>query len=196
MNLFVPMNQNDNDEERHPNAFEVDDETDVYFLEQAYAYHEHLQQEENPAVRQLAYDNTPDAFDEYLQMSEHTARDCLFHFNKCIIDLYTSKYLRKSTLKDVEKICTQHVDDHGFPRMLGSIDYQLMADRDWNDVYADPSRNMQRTWTERCEVQRWKAKELQDRETHISLQRNLIEHIWLNVKDEDEYEDEDEDEDF
>nr|GEZ57763.1 hypothetical protein [Tanacetum cinerariifolium] len=35
------------DEERHPNSFEVEDETDVYFLEQAYAYHEHLKEEEN-----------------------------------------------------------------------------------------------------------------------------------------------------
>nr|GEY95577.1 hypothetical protein [Tanacetum cinerariifolium] len=28
------MNQNNNDEERHSTAFEIDDETDVYFLEQ------------------------------------------------------------------------------------------------------------------------------------------------------------------
>ncbi|GJX48008.1 ALP1-like protein [Tanacetum coccineum] len=104
MNPFSPMNQNDNDEERHPTVFKIDEETDVYFYEQAYAYHEQLQQEENrprltrnpihrdregaeerlmadyfeiivTAVRQLAYDNTPDAFDEYLQMSEHIARD-------------------------------------------------------------------------------------------------------------------------
>ncbi|GKA92063.1 hypothetical protein Tco_0813988, partial [Tanacetum coccineum] len=96
MNPFFPMNQNNNDEERHPTAFEIDEKTDIYFLEQAYAYHEQLQQEENPprlirnpihhdreraeerlmgdyfddhsAIRQLAYDNTPDAFDEYLQM--------------------------------------------------------------------------------------------------------------------------------
>nr|GEX25059.1 hypothetical protein [Tanacetum cinerariifolium] len=185
------MNPNNNDEERHPTAFKVDDETEVYFLEQVYAYQEHLQQEENrlrftrnpiyrdregakerlmgdyfddyckyplyyfrrryrmsrrlflkivddiknytadplpkhfqifrvqpdatcrmslsvimkctTAVRQLAYSNTPDAFDEYLQMSEHTACDYIFYFNKCIIDLYMSKYLRKPTLKDVEK---------------------------------------------------------------------------------------------
>ncbi|GKC61079.1 ALP1-like protein [Tanacetum coccineum] len=41
------MNPNDSDEERPPNAFEVDDETEVYFLSQAYAYHEHLLQEKN-----------------------------------------------------------------------------------------------------------------------------------------------------
>nr|GEV04569.1 hypothetical protein [Tanacetum cinerariifolium] len=48
MNLFFPMNQNtDDDEERRPTVFEIDKETDVYFYEQAYAYHEQLVQEEN-----------------------------------------------------------------------------------------------------------------------------------------------------
>ncbi|GJY15030.1 ALP1-like protein isoform X1 [Tanacetum coccineum] len=51
-----------------------------------------------------------------------------------------------------------------------NIEDQQMAVTDWNDVYANPSRNMQRTWVERYEVQRRKAKELRDRETHISLQ--------------------------
>ncbi|GJS29797.1 nucleotide-binding alpha-beta plait domain-containing protein [Tanacetum coccineum] len=74
------------------------------------------------AIRQLAYGTTPDAFDEYLKMSEHTARDCLFHSNMCIISLYMSKYLRKPTLEDVENIYDKHVTRHGFPEMLGSID--------------------------------------------------------------------------
>ncbi|GJZ88168.1 nucleotide-binding alpha-beta plait domain-containing protein [Tanacetum coccineum] len=151
MNPYFAMNLNDDDEERQPNSFDVDDESDVYFLQKAYEYHERLVEEENrpilthnlirrdregaeerligdyfddhSAIRQLAYGNTPDAFDEYLQMSERTARDCLLHFNKCIIDLYMSKYLRKLTLEDVEKIYDQHVTRHGFPGMLGSIDY-------------------------------------------------------------------------
>ncbi|GJT65207.1 hypothetical protein Tco_1016687 [Tanacetum coccineum] len=127
MNPFFAMNPNDDDEERQPDSFDVDVESDVYFLQQAYEYQERLVEEENhsrltPAIRQLAYDNTPDAFVEYLQMSEHTARDCLLHFNKYIIDLYISKYLRKPTLEDVEKIYNQHVTRHGFSGMLGSID--------------------------------------------------------------------------
>ncbi|GKB58069.1 ALP1-like protein [Tanacetum coccineum] len=47
MNIFFPMNQNNNYEERHPTSFKIDEETDVYFYEQAYAYHEQLKQEEN-----------------------------------------------------------------------------------------------------------------------------------------------------
>ncbi|GKB67446.1 ALP1-like protein isoform X1 [Tanacetum coccineum] len=42
------MNQNnDDDEERQPTVFEIDEETDVYFLKQAYAYHQQLVAEEN-----------------------------------------------------------------------------------------------------------------------------------------------------
>nr|GEU56186.1 reverse transcriptase domain-containing protein [Tanacetum cinerariifolium] len=186
------MDPNDDDEKRQPGSFKVDDETNVYFLQQACEYHERLVEEENrpwltrnpihrdregakerlmgdyfddyctytadplpkhfkffkvrpdatgqmslnvimkctAAIRQLAYGNTPDAFDEYLQMSEHTAQ-------------------------------------HDFRR-------PKMAVTDWNDVYANPSKNMQRTWVERCEVQRRKEKEFRDRETHISLQQNLM----------------------
>ncbi|GKA77702.1 ALP1-like protein isoform X1 [Tanacetum coccineum] len=252
------------------------------------------------AIRQLAYGNTLDAFDEYLQMSEHTARNCLLHFNKYIIDLYTSKCLRKPTLEDVEKLYTKHENVYGFLGMLGSIDCmrwewrncliwhaffevaganndinvldnsplfddllddiapiapfvvngvgfekgyyladgiypharkdverafgvlpgnwgiiqqparqyhvniirrimyscikmhnmiledQHMTVTNWNDVYANPSRNMQRTWVERSEVQRRKTKELRDIKMHISLQQNFMEHIWQEVKDEDE----------
>ncbi|GJV18419.1 ALP1-like protein isoform X1 [Tanacetum coccineum] len=63
---------------------------------------------------------------------------------------------------------------------------QKMAVFDWNEVYANPSRNMQRTWIERCETQRRKNKELRDRDTHLSLQQNLMEHIWQEVEHEDE----------
>ncbi|GKD32675.1 nucleotide-binding alpha-beta plait domain-containing protein [Tanacetum coccineum] len=136
MNPYFVMNPNDDEKERQPNSFDVDDEFGVYFLQQANEYHKCLVEEENrpmltrnqihrdreraedrlmddyfddpSAVRQLAYGNTPDAFDEYLKMSERTARDCLLHFNNCIIDLYMSEYLRKPTLEDIEKIYNQH----------------------------------------------------------------------------------------
>ncbi|GKC32180.1 ALP1-like protein isoform X1 [Tanacetum coccineum] len=36
------------------------------------------------AIRQMAYDTAPDAFDEYLQIAERTSRECLDHFTKCI----------------------------------------------------------------------------------------------------------------
>nr|GEW65236.1 protein ALP1-like [Tanacetum cinerariifolium] len=74
------------------------------------------------AIRQFAYGSTADAFDEYLQMSEYTARDALFFFDMCIIELYMPKYLRKPTSKDVVNIQQKHNNVHGFSGMLESID--------------------------------------------------------------------------
>nr|GEY44330.1 hypothetical protein [Tanacetum cinerariifolium] len=74
------------------------------------------------AIRQFAYDSTSDAFDEYLQMREHTTRDALLFFNMCIIEVYMPKYLRKPTSEDVVNIQQKHNNVYGFSGMLGSID--------------------------------------------------------------------------
>ncbi|GJS16022.1 ALP1-like protein isoform X1 [Tanacetum coccineum] len=66
------------------------------------------------------------------------------------------------------------------------LEDQKMAFSDWNEMHANLSRNMQRTWIERCDVQRQKAKEIRDKEVHLRLQRNLMEHIWQQREDEDE----------
>nr|GEY81340.1 nucleotide-binding, alpha-beta plait [Tanacetum cinerariifolium] len=50
---------------------------------------------------------------------------------------------------------------------------QKMAVFDWNEVYANPARNMQRTWIDRCETQRRKNKEMRDRDTHDALERRM-----------------------
>ncbi|GKC07970.1 hypothetical protein Tco_0999580 [Tanacetum coccineum] len=50
MNPYFSMNQNDDDEKRQPNSFDVDDESNVYFLQQAYEYHERLVEEENRPI--------------------------------------------------------------------------------------------------------------------------------------------------
>nr|GEU61911.1 nucleotide-binding, alpha-beta plait [Tanacetum cinerariifolium] len=225
------------------------------------------------AICQFAYGSTTDEFDEYLQMSEHTARDALFLFNMCIIELYMPKYLKKTTSKDVVNIQQKHNNVHGFPGMLGSIDSganndinildnsplfddllddlahavpvatdprrtyfkqrqerarkdverafgilqghwgliqqparayevntlrrimyagiimhnmiledQNMSIVDLNRVYSNPARSMQTMWIDRCETQRRKAKELRDKDTHISLQQNLMNNIWREVE--------------
>ncbi|GJT30788.1 RNA-directed DNA polymerase, eukaryota, reverse transcriptase zinc-binding domain protein [Tanacetum coccineum] len=74
------------------------------------------------AIRQLAYGTTPDALDEYLQMGEHCARDCLNYFCMCVMDLYQPEFLRKPTLADIQNLYAAHNRIHGFPGMLGSID--------------------------------------------------------------------------
>ncbi|GJX59434.1 integrase, catalytic region, zinc finger, CCHC-type containing protein [Tanacetum coccineum] len=70
------------------------------------------------AIRQLAYGTSPDALDEYLQMGEHCARDCLDCFNMCIIDLFTPEFLRKPDVNDVRKLYDAHNRIHGLPGVI------------------------------------------------------------------------------
>ncbi|XP_023736868.2 protein ALP1-like [Lactuca sativa] len=70
------------------------------------------------ALRQLAYDISPDALDESFRMSARTARDSLHFFCKTVIQFYGPKYLRKPT----RKLQAHHASVHGFPGMLGSLD--------------------------------------------------------------------------
>ncbi|XP_071729176.1 protein ALP1-like [Rutidosis leptorrhynchoides] len=74
------------------------------------------------ALRQLAYGYTPDALDEYLQMSERVGRESLLNFTMCIIDLYNSDYLREPSSHDIQRLYEAHERIHGLPGMLGSID--------------------------------------------------------------------------
>ncbi|GJS34015.1 reverse transcriptase domain, reverse transcriptase zinc-binding domain protein [Tanacetum coccineum] len=74
------------------------------------------------AIRQLAYDTAPNAFDKYFQIVERCSRQCLKNFTKCIPILYVEKYSRKPTSADIEKTYALHEEKHGLPGMLGSID--------------------------------------------------------------------------
>ncbi|GJX75171.1 ALP1-like protein [Tanacetum coccineum] len=74
------------------------------------------------AVRQLAYGCVPDSLDEYLQMGAKTARDSLRIFFKVIMNLYGEEFLRNPTYTDMEKLYAYHIEKHGFPGMLRSID--------------------------------------------------------------------------
>ncbi|GKD68310.1 retrovirus-related pol polyprotein from transposon TNT 1-94 [Tanacetum coccineum] len=74
------------------------------------------------AISQLAYKTSPDALDEYLQIGEHCARDCLDFFTMCIIDLFTAEFLRKPDVNDIRTLYAAHNSVHGLLGMLGSID--------------------------------------------------------------------------
>nr|XP_043633773.1 uncharacterized protein LOC122604982 [Erigeron canadensis] len=60
------------------------------------------------AVRQLAYASTADQLDEYLEMGSQTAADSLNYFCKCVVQLYHSKFLRKPTQEDVNRVTVKH----------------------------------------------------------------------------------------
>ncbi|GJY91053.1 hypothetical protein Tco_0506249 [Tanacetum coccineum] len=56
------------------------------------------------AICQLAYGVTPDALDEYLQMGDHCAHDCLDYFTMCVIQLFMLEFLRKLDFNDIQVI--------------------------------------------------------------------------------------------
>ncbi|GJZ67962.1 ALP1-like protein [Tanacetum coccineum] len=99
------------------------------------------------AIRQLAYGVTPDAFDEYLQMGDHTARDCLDFFTMCVIQLFMPEYLRKPDFNDIQKLYNAHKNIHVFPGMLGSIDcmhWELKnCPKEWHGQFAREEEEVQ-----------------------------------------------------
>ncbi|GJT20142.1 hypothetical protein Tco_0878848 [Tanacetum coccineum] len=109
MNPFFPMNQNnDDDEERQPTVFEIDEETDVYFLEQAYAYHQQLVAKENrPRLTRNPINGDREGAEERL-IADYFNDHC--------------RVFKKAKLEDVENIYNKHLTTHGFSGMLGSID--------------------------------------------------------------------------
>ncbi|XP_035817118.1 protein ALP1-like [Zea mays] len=73
------------------------------------------------AMRVLAYGLPSDAVDEYIQIGESTARECLQHFCRGIIAYFSGWYLRTPNEADITRIM-HHSESRGFPGMLGSID--------------------------------------------------------------------------
>jgi hypothetical protein len=73
------------------------------------------------AMRILAYGLPFDAVDEYIQIGESTARECLHHFCRAIIACFSGWYLRTPTQDDITRIM-HNSESRGFPGMLGSID--------------------------------------------------------------------------
>ncbi|XP_071734149.1 uncharacterized protein [Rutidosis leptorrhynchoides] len=74
------------------------------------------------AIRQLEYGDSPDLFDEYLQISEKTSLESLQNFTRCIIDLYGNVYMREPTEDDIHRFYHKHEELHSSPGMLESID--------------------------------------------------------------------------
>ncbi|XP_066373737.1 uncharacterized protein [Miscanthus floridulus] len=73
------------------------------------------------AIRMLAYGTAADMLDEYLKVAESTALECLEKFVQGVVEVFGSKYLRRPTAEDMERLL-QVGESRGFPGMLGSID--------------------------------------------------------------------------
>nr|GEU95776.1 hypothetical protein [Tanacetum cinerariifolium] len=86
-------------------------------------------------------------------------------------DLETQKFKRvqESARKDIEKA-------------FGDLQDQKFDISEYWSMYAFLESNIQRTWVERCERQRMKNKELQDRRVHEDLRQDIMDHLW-NLND-------------
>nr|GEX90240.1 reverse transcriptase domain-containing protein [Tanacetum cinerariifolium] len=107
MNPYFATNPNDIEEERQPNSFDVDEESDVYFLQQAYQYHETLVEDENRPVltRNPIYCDREGAGDRL--MGDYFDEPCkypLYYFRR------RYRMSRKLFLKIVEGISTYEAD--------------------------------------------------------------------------------------
>ncbi|GJZ74295.1 ALP1-like protein isoform X1 [Tanacetum coccineum] len=86
------------------------------------------------AIRQLAYDTAPDAFDEYLQIAERTSRECLENFTKCIHVLYEWRNCPKSLHGQFKR------RDHKYPTLM----LEAVADQKlwiWHAYFGVPGAN-------------------------------------------------------
>ncbi|XP_026459212.1 uncharacterized protein LOC113359855 [Papaver somniferum] len=70
------------------------------------------------AVRMLAYDLPADILDEYIQIGESTAVECLKRFCDAIIGIYEKEYLRKPNENDIARLLKE-AESRGFPGMIG-----------------------------------------------------------------------------
>ncbi|XP_021727216.1 protein ALP1-like [Chenopodium quinoa] len=73
------------------------------------------------AKRMLAYGMAADTVDEYVRISQSTARVALQCFCAGVIDQFRTEYLRNPTTDDLARILHQN-ELRGFPSMIGSID--------------------------------------------------------------------------
>ncbi|XP_047964768.1 uncharacterized protein LOC125209206 [Salvia hispanica] len=91
------------------------------------------------AIRQLAYGGPTDMFDEYLHIGEFSAVECLLNFCAGVRSIFGDQYLRRPSPEDCQRLINMHGSVHGFPRMLGSIDYDQACDRAKEVLLCDPA---------------------------------------------------------
>ncbi|XP_023729160.2 protein ALP1-like [Lactuca sativa] len=74
------------------------------------------------AIRLMAMGESPDTMDDYMRMSERTARESLYTLSRGVVETFGDVYLRKPSLHDLQELYAAHEERHGFPGMIGSID--------------------------------------------------------------------------
>ena len=69
----------------------------------------------------LAYGASADFLDDYVRMGESTIIECLKHFAKAVVEVFSVQYLRAPNVEDTARL-TAINHARGWPGMLGSID--------------------------------------------------------------------------
>ncbi|CAL2265670.1 unnamed protein product [Prunus armeniaca] len=80
-----------------------------------------LEQKLTAALRMLAYGASAEQVDEIARMGKSSILECLVRFCDAVENLYTREYLRKPTLRDLQRLL-QKAETRGFSGMIGSID--------------------------------------------------------------------------
>ena len=73
------------------------------------------------AFRILAYGFPADATDEYINIGESTAIECVKRFCRAVVEIFAGQYLRSPTANDIARLLYIG-QQRGFPGMLGSLD--------------------------------------------------------------------------
>ncbi|XP_047979455.1 uncharacterized protein LOC125221381 [Salvia hispanica] len=94
------------------------------------------------AIRQLAYGGAADMFDEYLHIGESTAVECLQNFCAGVRAIFGEVYLWSPSPEDCQRLIDMHGYVHGFPGMLGSIEF-TGSNNDINVLQSSPLFNDQ-----------------------------------------------------
>ncbi|XP_023742429.1 uncharacterized protein LOC111890552 [Lactuca sativa] len=74
------------------------------------------------AIKLMAMGESLDSIDDYMRMSERTARESLYLLARGVVETFGDQYLCKPSLHDMQQLYVAHEERHGFPGMLGSID--------------------------------------------------------------------------
>ncbi|CAN6707468.1 unnamed protein product [Malus baccata var. baccata] len=97
---------------------------DSYFVQKEDAFHVLgliPEQKITTSLRMLAYGASADQVDEIARMGKTTVLESLMRFCSAIEALYTNKYLRTPTPRDMRKLLRKG-EMQGFPSMIGSMD--------------------------------------------------------------------------
>ena len=73
------------------------------------------------ALHMLAYGMSADSLDEYVRIGETTTIECVKRFCQGVVEIFEPEYLRSPNVADSSRLLRK-VNQHGFPRMLGSLD--------------------------------------------------------------------------